>query len=136
MNFIISIGNTCASGGYYIASGGDVIIAHKNSILGSIGIFGGKLILKGLYDKLGIKKSPSAIRLVSQFLSYAKVDSEFFSVRAKTLTVGKEPYLLEAVIGPRYSQKFRSSKTRSASDGASQMVTVPLETLFWCEGVK
>jgi protease-4 len=53
---IVSIGGSCASGGYYIACAGDMLIAQENSIVGSIGIFGGKFILKGLYDKLGIKK--------------------------------------------------------------------------------
>ena len=43
-------------GGFEIALSGDVIIAEENSVVGSIGIFGGKIILKGLYDKLGINK--------------------------------------------------------------------------------
>jgi protease-4 len=53
---IVSIGSTCASGAYYVACGGDLLIAHENSIIGSIGVLGGKFIVKGLYDKLGIKK--------------------------------------------------------------------------------
>ncbi|MBF0429775.1 MAG: signal peptide peptidase SppA [Fibrobacteria bacterium] len=54
---IVSMGNVCASGGYYIACGGDVLIAQKNTILGSIGVFGGKFVVKGLYEKLGLKKA-------------------------------------------------------------------------------
>ena len=36
---IVSIGNTAASGGYYIASGADAIFADPMSITGSIGVF-------------------------------------------------------------------------------------------------
>jgi protease-4 len=52
---IISVGSICASGGYYIAMGGDSIIAHQGSIVGSIGVFAGKFVYKDLMnEKLGI----------------------------------------------------------------------------------
>ena len=53
---IVSIGNMAASGGYYLAVGGDEIFASHNSITGSIGIFTGKFNVKGLYDWLGVRK--------------------------------------------------------------------------------
>ena len=37
---IISIGDVAASGGYYIACGGDYIYSESNAITGSIGVFG------------------------------------------------------------------------------------------------
>ncbi|HDS08978.1 MAG TPA: signal peptide peptidase SppA, partial [Firmicutes bacterium] len=54
---IISMGNVAASGGYYIAAPGDVIVADPGTITGSIGIFGGKFVLKELYGKLGLTQS-------------------------------------------------------------------------------
>jgi protease-4 len=45
-----------ASGGYFIAMTGDPIIAYPNTETGSIGVFFGKVNLKGLYDKIGIAK--------------------------------------------------------------------------------
>lgn len=51
---IISIGSMAASGGYYLASAGDVIFADPSAIVGSIGVVGGKFVLKDLYDKLGL----------------------------------------------------------------------------------
>jgi protease-4 len=51
---VISIGNMAASGGYYLASAGDRIFADSSAIVGSIGVVGGKFVMKGLYDKLGI----------------------------------------------------------------------------------
>ncbi|MGC4032200.1 MAG: signal peptide peptidase SppA [Tepidisphaeraceae bacterium] len=51
---IISVGSMAASGGYYLASAGDWIVADPTSIVGSIGVVGGKFVLTGLYDKLGL----------------------------------------------------------------------------------
>ena len=53
---IVSMGDTAASGGYYIATLADQIIAEPSTITGSIGVFTGKLNLKNLYDKVGIEK--------------------------------------------------------------------------------
>lgn len=51
---VISIGGMAASGGYYIASAGDTIFADPTSIVGSIGVVGGKMVLRDLYAKIGI----------------------------------------------------------------------------------
>lgn len=51
---IASMGNVAASGGYYIAMGADKIVASPGTITGSIGVIGGKLVVGGLYDKLGL----------------------------------------------------------------------------------
>ena len=52
---IVSMGSYAASGGYYISSSADAIIADKLTITGSIGVFG--MLLEGenaLKEKLGI----------------------------------------------------------------------------------
>jgi protease-4 len=51
---IASIGNVAASGGYYVASAADEILAHPNSLVGSIGVVGGKLNIAGLTEDAGI----------------------------------------------------------------------------------
>lgn len=53
----ISLGNVAASGGYYLAVGGDDIVANRSTLTGSIGIFTGKFSLKGFYDMIGVNKS-------------------------------------------------------------------------------
>lgn len=52
--FVVSMGDTAASGGYYIAMGADKIFAEPGTITGSIGVVGGKIGLQGLFDKIGI----------------------------------------------------------------------------------
>jgi len=51
---VVSMGDTAASGGYYVASGADTIFAEPATITGSIGVVGGKVVLGGLFDKIGI----------------------------------------------------------------------------------
>ncbi len=51
---IISMSDTAASGGYWIAVAGSKIVAHPATLTGSIGVCGGKFLLTGLFEKLGI----------------------------------------------------------------------------------
>lgn len=55
---VASIGSMGASGAYYIACGADKIIAEPHSIVGSIGIYGGKVDASGLLSKLGVRAEP------------------------------------------------------------------------------
>ncbi len=52
--FVVSMGSVSASGGYWISVQADKIIADKYTFTGSIGVLGGKFVLKGLYEKLGL----------------------------------------------------------------------------------
>lgn len=51
---VASMGDVAASGGYYISMGADRIFAEPGTVTGSIGVVGGKMAMKGVYDKLGI----------------------------------------------------------------------------------
>ncbi len=51
---VASMGNTAASGGYYISMGADKILAEPGTLTGSIGVVGGKLAIKGLLAKVGV----------------------------------------------------------------------------------
>jgi protease-4 len=51
---VISMGDLAASGGYFIAMTGDPVVAYPNTLTGSIGVFFGKVNLKGLFDKVGL----------------------------------------------------------------------------------
>ncbi len=50
---IVSMGDVAASGGYYLACAADAVVAGPATITGSIGVYGGKLNVLGLYRKLG-----------------------------------------------------------------------------------
>ncbi len=51
----VSVGAVAASGGYWIIMDADHIVANPASVTGSIGVVGGKFVLEGLYDKIGLK---------------------------------------------------------------------------------
>ena len=53
---VVSMGDVAASGGYYIAMAAGTIVAHPSTLTGSIGVFGGKLNMKGFYNKIGLTK--------------------------------------------------------------------------------
>lgn len=52
---IVSMGGVAASGGYYISCGADKVFALANTLTGSIGVVGGKIVLGGMLDKVGVK---------------------------------------------------------------------------------
>lgn len=67
---VISMGNYAASGGYYIAAPGDVIIASKNTLTGSIGVFGLVMNTQKLFrDKIGISFDTVKTNLYADFFS-------------------------------------------------------------------
>jgi protease-4 len=51
---VISMGESAASGGYYIACAGDHVIAHPDTLTGSIGVISQFLTFEGLLDKIGV----------------------------------------------------------------------------------
>lgn len=68
---VVSMSDTAASGGYYVAASGDPILAYPNTLTGSIGVIFARMSLHGLYDKIGINK---------QLLTrgrYADIDSDY-----------------------------------------------------------
>ncbi len=51
---VVSMGTAAASGGYYVACPADVIVALPATLTGSIGVFGGKLVVRELLERLGV----------------------------------------------------------------------------------
>lgn len=51
---VVSMSDVAASGGYYIACNANKIVAEPSTVTGSIGLFLGKPVIKGLYNWLGV----------------------------------------------------------------------------------
>lgn len=51
---VVSMGGVAASGGYYVAMGADRILAQPATVTGSIGVFGGKLVIGDLLTRHGV----------------------------------------------------------------------------------
>lgn len=53
---VVSMGEVCASGGYWIACSSDHIVANGGTLTGSIGVIMELTNLEGLYEKLGLEQ--------------------------------------------------------------------------------
>ncbi len=53
---VVSMGDVAASGGYYISTNANKIVAQPSTLTGSIGVFMGKPVVRGFYDWLGISE--------------------------------------------------------------------------------
>src|SRR5215510_5766014 len=51
---VVSMSDVAASGGYYIACNANKIVAQPSTITGSIGVVGGKPVIRGFYDWIGV----------------------------------------------------------------------------------
>jgi protease-4 len=69
---IVSMSDLAASGGYYIAMPGEVIVAQPSTLTGSIGIFGGKLVTGGAYQKVGANIEATSIGRNAEIYSPAR----------------------------------------------------------------
>jgi protease IV len=58
---VASMSDLGASGGYYVALPAHVIVAQPSTLTGSIGIFGGKVVTGGVYEKLGARIESTSI---------------------------------------------------------------------------
>lgn len=75
---IVSQGNYAASGGYYISSPADVIVASPNTLTGSIGVFG--LVLntqKLMRDKIGVNFDTVKTNQYADFFTGVRPMSQF-----------------------------------------------------------
>jgi len=58
---VASMSDLAASGGYYIALPAQLIVAQPSTLTGSIGIFGGKIVMGGVYENLGARIESTSI---------------------------------------------------------------------------
>ncbi len=82
---VVSMSDYAASGGYYIACGADVIVAQPATLTGSIGVFGGKLNILGLYRKLGLNIETVSrgrhAQMLSPFRDFTPEEAERYQVQ-------------------------------------------------------
>ena len=51
---VVSMGDVAASGGYYVSCPANAIVALPATLTGSIGVLGGKFVVNGLLDRIGL----------------------------------------------------------------------------------
>ncbi|MFC1819812.1 signal peptide peptidase SppA, partial [Thermodesulfobacteriota bacterium] len=111
---IISLGGIAASGGYYIASAGDMIIANPGTITGSIGVIMEFIQIQELFKKIGVGlevlKSGEYKDIGSPHRKLTDRDKELI----KGLISDIQEQFIEAVASGR---KISVEKVREIADG-------------------
>ena len=73
---VVCMGNVAGSGGYYVACGARHIVASATTLTGSIGVIAGKINLRGLLEKAGVRREiisrGATASMPSAFTSYTE----------------------------------------------------------------
>ena len=111
---IVSMGDVAASGGYYMACAADAIVADPATITGSIGVFGGKLNVLGLYRKLGINVDMvTRGRHAAMWSPFRDFDAEEEALYQKSLDQFYDVFLARVAEG----RKMSASEVDSVGQG-------------------
>jgi len=103
---VVSMGDVAASGGYYIAMAGTKILADPSSITGSIGVYGGKFYLKGLYEKIGITKDiVKKGEHADLFSDYVPFEDEEWAIIRKHMQHTYDAFTRKAAEGRKRTQQ-------------------------------
>ena len=99
-----------ASGGYYLAAGGDWIVANRMTMTGSVGVIMSSYNLRGLADKVGVKpvviKSGEMKDMMSPLRDLSEAEQtylqkhidESFGEFAKVVAAGRPAYADESAV--------------------------------------
>jgi len=81
---IVSMGQYAASGGYYVSTHADKIVALPSTITGSIGVVGGKIALRDTYARIGY--NIEAIDVGGEFVGVFSGDEPFTQAQKAAYT--------------------------------------------------
>ncbi len=116
---IASMSDTAASGGYYISMAANKIFAEPGTLTGSIGVVGGKMVIGGLYDLIGLKTEVLARGANSGIFSSTSPFSE--SERKAITGLMKDVYdqfVDKAILGrARAGKKFDKEEFLKLAEG-------------------
>jgi len=74
---VVSMSDMAASGGYWISMAAQKIVAEPETITGSIGVVGGKFVLRDFYHKIGVTKEiVRTTPYAAMFSDYAEFSPE------------------------------------------------------------
>lgn len=90
---VVSMGGMAASGGYWISSTADYIVAEKNTITGSIGIFSVFPTFEKTMKRAGVSADGISTSALADMSSYSGVSAELNSVLQLQIERGYDRFL-------------------------------------------
>lgn len=107
---IVSMSDLDASGGYYLSSPATRIVAHPASITGSIGVYGGKLNVVGLMNKVGLSVETLSrgrrASMMSPFTDFTPDEARLFK---QHMDAGYRTFLSRVADGRGFSMAWADS---------------------------
>lgn len=73
---VASMGSVAASGGYFVAMAADRIVALPSTLTGSIGVLGGKMVIKDALSRIGVARESIGTSAATMFSSNRAFDEE------------------------------------------------------------
>ncbi|ABJ90643.1 signal peptide peptidase SppA [Buchnera aphidicola] len=110
---IISMGDVCASGGYWISTAGDYIIAHDTTLTGSIGIFAVIPTIEKILSTIGIKQYQIKTKYYEDFSIFHELSEQ--SKKSIGDNIIREYKKFITIVAQ--SRKLSYKKTHSISQG-------------------
>jgi protease-4 len=123
---VVSVGEMAASGGYYMACTGSVIFADAASIVGSIGVVGGKLAMGPALERFGVhaetftgKGDDRAAKARAAYLSALTPWDEATKLRVLETMTGIYDLFLDRVVEGRSTEgrKIAREKVALSAEG-------------------
>lgn len=121
MPVIVSMGSLAASGGYYMASAGNMILASRRTVTGSIGVIGMIPNLKAFDEKYGIS-----------FFNYGKSQRESLLNPGKKLSEGDKKVLAQSI--EEVYQLFLDRVAKARNTGKKDIHAVAQGRVWSAEG--
>ena len=115
---IVSMSDLAASGGYYIAMPGHVIVAQPGTLTGSIGIFSGKFVIGGTYSKLGANvESGQRGKYAEMYSPIAAVSAEERAKVEEHMQAFYDQFVEKVGAVPEGRRRRRSTRSRRDASG-------------------
>lgn len=111
---VASMSDLAASGGYYVAMAAPDIVAQPGTLTGSIGIYAGKIVTGGVYEKLGMHIEPLSIGRHADMASPVRPFDE--SERAK-LTAQLQAFYRQFVGKVAESRRMSADEVDAVAQG-------------------
>jgi protease-4 len=119
---IASMSDVAASGGYYISVAAKKIYAEPGTLTGSIGVVGGKIVLGGLFDKIGVH---------TEVLSYGKNSGILSSSHPFTPSERKSMEALMAEVYDQFLQKTIEGRAQAGLKFTREQLLKYAEGRIW-----
>ena len=112
---VASLGDVAASGGYYIVCAADTIVAHPNTLTGSIGVFGLLInVQKLMNNKLGITTD---VVKTNKFSDFASVYKPLTAEEKEVIQEGVEDIYKSFIEHVGEGRKMKTSQVDSIGQG-------------------